>query len=210
MPFDFGAEAMATTSAATAPPITVPTEPTEPPPLYAAHEPITEEFPALEESPAEQPPALPLATAYGDTGTAESPATPAPTTPPARPSPAFVPMPAAAAAVPVLAPVSGSLDDLARHLRENPTDAAARLGLAIGYEQRDDYTRSAEQYRELIKGRQVPTNILEVVTANLREMLDTQPENPLLHRLLGDAFMKQGLFQMAISQYNWLLTKGVR
>ena len=209
MPFDFGAEVMATTSAATAPPIAVPTEPTEPPPLYAAYEPITEEFPALEESPAEQPPALPLATAYGDTGAAESPATPAPTTPPARPSPAFVPMPAAAA-VPVLTPVSGSLDDLARHLRENPTDAAARLGLAIGYEQRDDYTRSAEQYRELIKGRQVPTNILEVVTANLREMLDTQPENPLLHRLLGDAFMKQGLFQMAISQYNWLLTKGVR
>ncbi len=202
VPFDFGVETTALPIAVLAEPITVE-------PLYAEYEPITAEFPALEAGPAEQVPPMPTATAYGDTGAAESPATPAPTAPAARPTPTFVPMPAAAEGL-ALAPVSGSLDDLLRHLRENPTDAAARLALAIGYEQRDDYTRSAEQYRELIKGRQVPTNILEIVTANLREMLDTQPENPLLHRLLGDAFMKQGLFQMAISQYNWLLTKGVR
>ncbi|MDQ2809631.1 MAG: hypothetical protein M3Z04_22380, partial [Chloroflexota bacterium] len=209
VPFDFGVEAPATAAEAVAPPMAVPAEPATPEPLYAESGPTTEEFPALVDSLAEQPPPLPVAAAYGDTGAAESPATPVPTAPPARSTPAFVPMPTVAES-PALPPVSGSLDDLARHLRENPTDAAARLALAIGYEQRDDYTRAAEQYRELIKGRQVPTNILEIVTGNLREMLETQPENSLLHRLLGDAFMKQGLFQMAISQYNWLLTKGVR
>ncbi|HMA32986.1 MAG TPA: hypothetical protein VKY74_00790, partial [Chloroflexia bacterium] len=132
-------------------------------------------------------------------------ATPAPAAPAAVPAP---PPLAATPAPPVLA--SGSMDDLLRQLKENPTDAATRLALAIGYEQRDDYPRAAEQYRELIKGRTVPTNVLDIVTGNLRELVESQAENPTLHRLLGDAYMKQGLFQMAISQYNWLLTKGVR
>jgi cytochrome c-type biogenesis protein CcmH/NrfG len=117
--------------------------------------------------------------------------------------------PVAPAAVP-LAPAGGSMDELARHLRDNPDDTAGRLALAIGYEQRDDITRAAEQYRLLIKGRNVPENLLDIVTGNLRDLVEAQPDNPALHRLLGDAYMKQGQYQMAISQYNWLLTKGTR
>jgi tetratricopeptide (TPR) repeat protein len=137
---------------------------------------------------------------------APAPVAEAPAPVAAEPAPA----PAAPSAAVPLAPAGGSMDELARHLRDNPEDTAGRLALAIGYEQRDDLTRAMEQYRLLIKGRNVPENLLDIVTGNLRDLVEGQPDNPALHRLLGDAYMKQGQYQMAISQYNWLLTKGTR
>jgi predicted Zn-dependent protease len=56
----------------------------------------------------------------------------------------------------------------------------------------------------------VPANVLAIVTGNLRELVDDQPDNAAFHRLLGDAYMKQGAHQMAIAEYNWLLTQGVK
>jgi ribosomal protein S15P/S13E len=171
--------------------------PAQPEPVHAGSRPITAPLVAPAEAPS----------ASG----ADAPAR-VPTQPSLAPAaPAVANPPEVLAGPPVdLAPISGSIDDLARHLRDNPTDVASRLALAIGYEQRDDYARSAEQYRQLIKGREVPVNVLEVVTGNLREMLEAQPDNGVLHRLLGDCYMKQGQFQMAISQYNWLLQRGGR
>jgi hypothetical protein len=158
-----------------------------------------------------QAPEAPAAEAPVET---PAPVPPAPVAEAPAPKEASKEAPVAAqpAPVPVAppAPAGGSIDDLARHLRENPDDTAGRLALAIGYEQRDDISRAAEQYRLLIKGRNVPENLLDIVTGNLRDLVEAQPDNPSLHRLLGDAYMKQGQYQMAIAQYNWLLTKGTR
>src|SRR5207244_3881786 len=119
-----------------------------------------------------------------------APAVPAVPAGTAAPTPAPPPAPAA--------PLGESISELVRYLDGAPNDTAARLALAIGYEQREDYTRASEQYKQLIKGRDVPTNMLEIVVSNLRELVESQPDNAALHRLLGDAYMKQGQFQMAI------------
>jgi tetratricopeptide (TPR) repeat protein len=103
-----------------------------------------------------------------------------------------------------------SADDLLRYLDENPDDAAARLVLAGVYEEREDYRRAMEQYRLLTRSREVPANVLEIVIGNLRDLVEQVPDDPQVHRVLGDVYRKAGMYQAAISQYNWLLSKGVR
>jgi len=109
---------------------------------------------------------------------------------------------------PPSAPAGGGLDELLHRLEANPTDDSARLALAIGYAQRDDITRAAAQYRELINNHTAQPHLLEIVAANLHDLVESQPDDPVLHRLLGDAYMKQGLIQAAIDQYQWLVTNG--
>ncbi len=142
-----------------------------------------------EEAAAVEVPAMPAAMEPAAAAPAEAPAAPAP----AQPAPA---------------PLSDPIDELVRRLEEAPDDTATRLALAGAYEQRDDYTHAAEQYRKLIKGRTVPAPVLDIVAENLRDLVDSRPDDPALHRLLGDVYMKQGQFQMAITQYNWLLAQG--
>jgi tetratricopeptide (TPR) repeat protein len=102
------------------------------------------------------------------------------------------------------------MDDLLRHLEDNPTDAAARLVLAGVYEEREDYRRALDQYRLLIKSREVPGNVLDLVLDNLRNLAEEMPDDATVHRVLGDAYRKAGMFQAAISQYNWLLSHGTK
>jgi hypothetical protein len=171
-------------------------------------------------APAEPPAGHAAEAAEAGAGAAWAPEAPEPAAreqaPPAAATPAPVlaarapeAPPAPAPALPA-GPALGGVEDLVQHVASNPTDAAARLALAIGYEQRDDYSHAAEQYKALIKGRQVPANVLAIVTGNLRELVDDQPDNAAFHRLLGDAYMKQGAHQMAIAEYNWLLTQGAK
>ena len=54
----------------------------------------------------------------------------------------------------------------------------------------------------------MPDSLLEIVIGNLRDLVENQADNVAAHRLLGDAYRKAGMYQAAISQYNWLLTKG--
>jgi tetratricopeptide (TPR) repeat protein len=103
-----------------------------------------------------------------------------------------------------------SVDDLLTHLQEQPTDVAARLVLAGVYEEREDYPRALDQYRLLIKSREVPGHVLDLVLDNLRTLAEDMPDDPAVHRVLGDAYRKVGMFQAAISQYNWLLSHGTK
>jgi hypothetical protein len=113
-------------------------------------------------------------------------------------------------APPPAAPAGEGLEDLLRHLQENPTDAAARLVLAGVYEEREDFRRAMDEYRMLIKGRHVPANLVEIVVGNLRDLAEELPDDPMVHRLLGDAYRKAGMYQAAISQYTWLLSQSVK
>jgi hypothetical protein len=103
-----------------------------------------------------------------------------------------------------------SMDDLLRRLEDNPNDVAARLVLAGVYEEREDYRRALDQYRLLIKNREVPEHVLDLVLDNLRALAEDMPDDAAAHRVLGDAYRKAGMFQAAISQYNWLLTHGTK
>jgi hypothetical protein len=121
--------------------------------------------------------------------------------------------PARPVAASIAAPPMGgheSIDDVLRHLQDNPNDAAARLVLAGVYEEREDYRRAVEQYRLLIKNREVPTNVMSIVLDNLRALSEELPDDATVHRVLGDAYRKAGMFQAAISQYNWLLSQGAK
>jgi tetratricopeptide (TPR) repeat protein len=102
------------------------------------------------------------------------------------------------------------MDDLLRRLEDNPNDVAARLVLAGVYEEREDYRRALDQYRLLIKNREVPEHVLDLVLDNLRALTEDMPDDAAAHRVLGDAYRKAGMFQAAISQYNWLLTHGTK
>ena len=41
---------------------------------------------------------------------------------------------------------------------------------------------------------------------NVRNLVETRPDDAIAHRLLGDTYRKAGLYQAAIAQYNWLLS----
>ncbi len=127
---------------------------------------------------------------------------------PTRPTPAPRPTPPSYA--PTLpADELNSVSALRNFVDANRDDVTARLVLARAYENNDDYDNALEQYRLIVKSKSVPASTLEDVVSNLQDMLTVEEigNNPRAHRVLGDAYMKQGLFQHAISQYNWLLSK---
>jgi len=133
-----------------------------------------------------------------------------PAIPPTPPTPPSSYVPPAPPSVP--APVSDSLTSISAlrdYVSDHSDDLAAHYALATAYENSGDLDRALDQYRLIIKARAVPGEILANLVGNLQEMLtdDAMNNNPRVHRLLGDAYMKQGLFQHAISQYNWLLNK---
>ena len=95
--------------------------------------------------------------------------------------------------------------DLARfyeQLEAQPENHAMRLALARMAEQQGDIERSMEQYRQLIRR----NALLEPVTEDLQEMSSGQYDRAMLrrlHRLLGDAYMKQERLQEAMEEYSW-------
>ncbi len=173
-------------------------------PVFAAPEPI-QSAPTLEERITPTAPALRFS---GEPAVEEIHYNP-PLPPIAAPLELAPARPVAASVAP---PAGGheSVDDILQHLQDNPSDAAARLVLAGVYEEREDYRRALEQYRLLIKNREVPGNVMEIVLDNLRALSEELPDDATIHRVLGDAYRKAGMFQAAISQYNWLLSQGAK
>ena len=51
---------------------------------------------------------------------------------------------------------------------------------------------------------------MSIVLDNLRALSEELPDDATTHRVLGDAYRKAGMFQAAISQYNWLLSQGTK
>jgi len=96
------------------------------------------------------------------------------------------------------------IDSLLHRLEQNPDDCQARLALAAAYQQVDEPESAAAEYRRLI--RDVPELVPQLID-NLKWLSHTWPDCAAAHRALGDAYMKLGLFQQAIEEYNYVLRK---
>ncbi len=93
-----------------------------------------------------------------------------------------------------------------RHFHEQlaaqPDNHGMRLAVARMSEQRGDIEGAIEQYKQLIKR----SALLEAVVEDLQEMVTGEYDRPLLrrlHRLLGDAYMKQNRMEEAMAEYSW-------
>jgi hypothetical protein len=117
--------------------------------------------------------------------------------PAAPPAPAPAPGPAPAAA----APAGQGIDRYLALLEADPENHGLRLALArLGWST-GDADLTVHQYRQIIR-RGV---LLEDVASDLRDMLNETDDHEMqrrLHRLLGDAYTKQGRLSEAMDQYN--------
>jgi tetratricopeptide (TPR) repeat protein len=80
-----------------------------------------------------------------------------------------------------------------------PDDYAGRLALARQRRSDGRMDDALTEYRLLLKN---SPDLLADVMSDLREELAEQPEHPELHRLLGDAHIRQGDYLSALESYN--------
>ena len=129
--------------------------------------------------------------------------------------PAATPAPVAAPA-PTPAPprqVSGLSDSLAeqvpalagyvQQLHGNPANHTLRLSLARISGQIGQTEAAIQQYKNIIR----QNVLLDVVVADLGDLLgetDDATAMQRIHRLLGDAYSKQGRIDEAMTEYNWI------
>lgn len=88
----------------------------------------------------------------------------------------------------------------------DPTNDTLRLAVARMSQQTDQSAQALEQYKHLIKRGQ----LLDDVVDDLQDAIaDTDDPQLLrrLHRLLGDAYMKQNRFREAMDEYSWTLAR---
>lgn len=87
-------------------------------------------------------------------------------------------------------------------LELKPDNHAMRLALARMNEGRGDVERALDQYKQLINRGQ----LIEPVVEDLQELSGGAYDRRLLrriHRLLGDAYMKQDRYHEAMDEYSW-------
>jgi tetratricopeptide (TPR) repeat protein len=104
---------------------------------------------------------------------------------------------------PAAAPVSADLREIYAQLEVQPDNHALRLAVARLSEQKGDIERALEQYRQLIKR----NALLDPVIEDLQDLAGGEYDHALLrrvHRLLGDAYIKQDRLQEALAQYSWI------
>jgi len=80
-----------------------------------------------------------------------------------------------------------------------PTDYPARLAAARGLREQGALDEALVEYRALLKN---APDLLPDVLDDLEASLDEQPEHPELHRLLGDARIRQGDYMAALESLN--------
>ena len=112
----------------------------------------------------------------------------------------------------VAAPVARpSVEELRARLAAQPEDEPSRLELARACAETGSFEEGVEQYRWLIKkGSQ---RLEETIIADLRAWIEQEKEErrlQRLHRLLGDAYMKAGLYAQAVQEYAWVLSQPAR
>lgn len=90
---------------------------------------------------------------------------------------------------------------------EKVPEEPARLVAAEAHRRAGDYGRALGEYRALMKEQ---PSLLPSVVKGLHVLLADQPDSQAAHRLLGDAYLKQGLYQKAMSEFRWVLTKSDR
>lgn len=80
-----------------------------------------------------------------------------------------------------------------------PTDYPARLAAARSLREAGSLDEALVEYRALLKN---APDLLPDVLSDLEASLDEQPEHPELHRLLGDARIRQGDYMAALESLN--------
>lgn len=117
-----------------------------------------------------------------------------------------------AAAVPVARPVSAGivtdpgLAAVHAQLGADPENHAMRLAVARMSQQTNNLDQAVEQYKQLIKRGE----LLDEVVEDLQDVIVETDEPQMLrrlHRLLGDAYMKQNRFREAMDEYSWTLAR---
>ncbi len=99
--------------------------------------------------------------------------------------------------------------DLSAYLKrvaDNPRDLTANLGLGNVYYERQDYGQALNYFATSLKVADKDT-IGDIVN-KLQNIATVQDMNPRFHRVLGDAYMKQGHYHWALSEYSKALEKG--
>jgi tetratricopeptide (TPR) repeat protein len=81
----------------------------------------------------------------------------------------------------------------------SPTDYPARLAAARALREEGALDEALLEYRALLKH---APDLLPDVLSDLESSLDEQPEHPELHRLLGDARIRQGDYMAALESLN--------
>jgi tetratricopeptide (TPR) repeat protein len=111
--------------------------------------------------------------------------------------------PPAAAAQPV---TTGNdvLDAFLRQLDADPENDVLRLSVARVVSQIGMVDLAAKQYRHLVRHNRQ----LDSVVGELQDLIANNDDQHLLqtlHRVLGDAYSKQGRLREAIEEYSWTL-----
>ncbi len=99
--------------------------------------------------------------------------------------------------------LSPALAEYVRQLDSDPQNHILRLSVARAVGQSGMSDMSVQQYRYLIR----QNALLDVVIDDIRDLID-EVDDPRflqrLHRLLGDAFSKQGRLNEAMEEYKWV------
>jgi hypothetical protein len=102
--------------------------------------------------------------------------------------------------------VDGGSDDIFAQLDADPDNDPLRLAVARMTHALRNANQSLEQYRQLIRR----GNLLDDVVEDLQDMIGESDDPSLqrrMHRLLGDAFMKQNRVREAMDAYSWTPTR---
>ncbi|HEY0603818.1 MAG TPA: hypothetical protein VGD58_12945, partial [Herpetosiphonaceae bacterium] len=91
-------------------------------------------------------------------------------------------------------------------LEADPENDAMRLAVARMSQNTNDIGQAVEQYKQLIKR----GSLLDEVVVDLQDSIADADDPQMLrrlHRLLGDAYMKQNRFREAMDEYSWTLAR---
>ena len=76
---------------------------------------------------------------------------------------------------------------------------------AAEHQQAGRIDQAVDDLREILR---VAPELAEDIERHLKSVLRQHPEHNAAHRVLGDAYMRLGRFQLAIEEYNWVLRRG--
>ena len=103
--------------------------------------------------------------------------------------------------------VNGALALIQGQLAADPGNDELRLAVARMSQNSDARSQALEYYKQLIKR----GALLDDVVADLQDAIVDSDEPDVLrrlHRLLGDAYMRQNRFREAMDEYSWTLARG--
>ncbi len=82
---------------------------------------------------------------------------------------------------------------------------ATLLAEAVNHQEAGLVDQAVEEFSELLR---VAPELAEEIAGRLKLVVQSRPAHGRAHRVLGDAYMKLGRFQLAIEEYNWVLKRG--